>query len=369
MTYEPLAYRIAFASLKGVTATLAGEILSRIDSEQAFFEAKSATLGSVMGFRSRIFDDDYRAALLDKAAREVDFIAAHNIKCLYFSEDDYPARLADCEDAPLMLFVTGDCDLNRRHTLGIVGTRHATPYGIAFTERLVTTLAEELEEPPVIVSGLAFGIDIAAHRAALAANIPTVAVLAHGLNTIYPAQHRQTAARIVKSGGAIMTEYSSADAVHKGNFVARNRIVAGICDALLVSESAEKGGALITARLAADYGRDVFALPGRISDKFSAGCNRLISNNEAALVTTPDDIVKAMGWTRKPKASTQQTLFNELSEEESAVVDFLTRKGEAQIGQISIALNQSTGKLLALLIDMEFKGLIIAYPGAKYRLA
>lgn len=369
MITDPLAYRIAFASLKGINRSLAEEILARIDSEQAFFEASASRLGSLMGFKSRIFEDDYRAALVRKAVTELDFVRAHSIRTLYFRDDDYPSRLADCEDAPLLMYATGACDINRRHTLGIVGTRHATPYGIDFTERLIAALASQLEEPPVIVSGLAFGIDITAHRAALANGLPTVAVMAHGLNTIYPAQHRQTAASIVKTGGLLLTEYTSADPVHKGNFVARNRIVAGICDALIVSESAEKGGALITARLASDYGRDVFALPGRTSDRYSAGCNRLIAANEASLITSPDDIIDAMGWARRPQPGEQQSLFADLSPEEQAVVDYLTQKGEAQISQISIALNQSTGKLLALLIDMEFKGLVLAYPGARYRLA
>ncbi len=369
MTCEPLTYRVAFASLKGMTRSLAEEILSRTHSEQAFFEASSSRLGAILGYKSKIFEDSYKAAALEKARREMDFITAHNIKALYFRDDSYPVRLADCEDAPLMLFTTGECDLNRKHIIGIVGTRHATPYGISFTERLVENLAATLEEPPVIVSGLAFGIDIAAHNAALAHGLPTVAVLAHGLNTIYPAQHRQTAAAIARSNGMLATEYTSSDAVHKVNFIARNRIVAGLCDALIVSESAEKGGALITARLAGEYGRDVFALPGRTSDRYSAGCNRLIADNTAALITGADDLIKAMGWKRKPQTDTQPSLFAELNDEEQSVVDYLTEKGEAQIGQISIALNMNTGKLLALLIDMEFKGLVLAFPGAKYRLA
>lgn len=369
MKYDPIVYRMAFAALKGINSALAQEILDRTGSEEAFFNASASQLGAMLGYGIKILDDTYRAQLLEKAAREADFVAAHNIATLYFTESDYPARLTDCEDSPLMLYGAGRCGLNDRLSVGIVGTRHATPYGLDFTERLVRGLAESLEEPPVIVSGLAFGIDIAAHRAALKYGLPTVAVLAHGLNTIYPAQHRQTAAQIVRSGGMLLTDYTSADAVHKGNFIARNRIVAGMCDCLVVAESAEKGGALITARLAADYNRDVFALPGRTSDRYSAGCNHLIATSTAALVTGADDLIAAMGWKKKETQSVQKELFESLSEEEQAVVDYLTLHGDAQINQLTVALNQSAGKLMGLLIDMEFKGLVIAFPGARYRLA
>lgn len=369
MTADPIVYRIAFASLKGINRVLASEILGRVGSERDFFTASDSALASVMGVRSKIFDRVYRDSLLEKAAKEADFIAAHSIIPLYYADEAYPSRLADCEDAPLMLYGTGNCDLNRSVTIGIVGTRHATPYGLDFTERLVERLAGSLAEPPVVVSGLAFGIDIAAHRAALKHGLPTVAVLAHGLNTIYPAQHRQTAVNMVKSNGMLLTEFASSDPVHKGNFVARNRIVAGLCDCLVVPESAAKGGALITAGLAAEYNRDVFALPGRISDKYSAGCNRLIASNSAALICSADDLIDAMGLQRKPQEATQQSLFVELSPEEQAVVSYITEKGEARVNQLSIALDISVGKLMALLIDMEFKGLLLAYPGAKYRLA
>jgi DNA processing protein len=216
---------------------------------------------------------------------------------------------------------------------------------------------------------LAYGIDIAAHTASLRHKVPTVAVLAHGLNTIYPASHRNVAADIARGGGMLVTDYRSIDAIHKGNFVARNRIVASLCDCLVVAESADKGGALITAGIADSYGRDVMALPGRTSDKYSAGCNRLISNNVAALVESADDIIKAMRWTPKVEEGFQTTLSMELTAEEQAVVDYLSQHDEAQINQLCVALNSSVSKLMALLIEMEFKGLILTYPGGRYRLA
>lgn len=364
---DRLTAQIAFASLRGITQTLAGEILARIGDEESFFQATERQLGSIMGFSNKLFDREYRNKLLDTARREANFIAANSVRPVYYTDPDYPTRLSDCPDSPLMLFTAGECDLNSCLTIGIVGTRHATPYGISFTEKLVEELAERTDGNIAVISGLAFGIDIAAHRAALKAGVPTVAVLAHGLNTIYPAAHRSTAARIAKGGGALVTDYRSVDTVTKHNFLARNRIVAGLSDCLLVAESAEKGGAMVTARIAADYGRDVFALPGRVNDRYSTGCNRLIARNVAALATSADDIIDAMRWPRKTVDATQQSLFPELSDEETAVMELLHNSGEAHINSMTIALDISIGRLTALLIEMEFKGLVKPFPGGKYR--
>lgn len=221
----------------------------------------------------------------------------------------------------------------------------------------------------VIVSGLAYGIDIAAHRAALHCGVPTVAVLAHGLNTIYPASHRSTAADIVRSGGMLLTDYMSQDALHKGNFVARNRIVAGLCDCTVVAESAIKGGALITAGIASAYHRDVAALPGKTSDRFSQGCNKLIADNTAALISDADSLIAMMGWQSRQQEGDQATIPLILSPEEEAVIGYLTEKGEGDINTIGVTLNLPMHKLLPLLVDMEFKSLILTYPGGKYRLA
>lgn len=366
---DMLTYRIAFASLRGINRVMAEQILARCGDERNFFESGERQLDSMMGFKSKLFDEDYRRKLVERAKKETEFIFDNNIKPLYFGDDDYPYRLGDADDAPLMLFSLGKADLNRGRMIGIVGTRHATPYGIDFVNRLVADLASEMTESLTVVSGLAFGIDATAHQAALKSSVPTVGVLAHGLNTIYPAQHRQLAADMVRGNGLLVTEYASSDPIHKGNFVARNRIVAGLCDCIVVAESASKGGALITAGLASDYNRDVFALPGRISDRYSAGCNGLISRNVAALVSDASDILKAMNWPVKTEEPEQLTLFDNLSSEEQAVVDFLTVNGEGQLNQLSIALNLNVGRMMSLLIDMEFKGLLLAYPGGKYRLA
>lgn len=357
--------------LRGMTVEHGRQLLERIGGERAFFEADGRTLMSVAGMRSRIFEDDYRRQILDKARREADFVSSHNIGLTYWRDDSYPRRLMECVDAPLMLYGVGDCDLNRCKTVGVVGTRHATPYGIDFVNRLVQDLAAEVEGEVAVVSGLALGIDAAAHNASLKHGLRTVGVLGHGLNTIYPAEHRNMAAEMVKRGGGLLTEYGAGDAIHRGNFVARNRIVAGLCDCVVVAESAVKGGAMITARLAAGYDRDVLALPGRISDRYSAGCNELIATHVAAMVRDAGDLMNLMGWTRrKPADEPQQlSLFAELGAEEQAVVDYLTQNDGAMLNAMSVALNMSAGRLMALLVDMEFRGYVMSYPGGRYRLA
>ena len=366
---DTLIYKMAFAALRGMNRALAGELLSRVGSERDFFEMPDRRLGAVMGFSNKLFDGTYRATILEQARREADFVNANGIRALYYTDDDYPVRLADCDDAPLMLYGLGKCDLNRGHVVAVVGNPHATPYGMDFVNRLIADMAKHLAEPVTVVSGLAFGIDAAAHTASLKCAVPTVGVLGHGLNTIYPAQHRSLAADIVRSGGMLVSEYRSCDAIHKGNFVARNRIVAGMCDCLVVAESARKGGALITANIASGYNRDVFALPGRISDRYSEGCNRLIASNVAALVQDVSDVAQAMNWKLKETEAEQPSLFPDLSEEELAVVEYLTNHGEAQLNQLTIAMNQSVGRMMSLLVDMEFKGLVLTFPGGKYRLA
>ncbi len=363
-----ITYRIAFASLRGITRTLAGELLARIGSEEAFFSATERQLACVMGFNNRLLSQSYRDEVLEKARIETDFVKRNNVRLYYFTDADFPSRFIDCDDAPVILYSLGSCNLNASHIVSIVGTRHATPYGIDFTTRLVEELSATIDDL-VIVSGLAYGIDIAVHRAALNCGIPTIAVLAHGLNTIYPATHRNTAADIIRQNGMLLTDYRSIDTIHKGNFIARNRIVAALSDCLVVSESAEKGGALITANIASGYNRDVFALPGRISDRYSAGCNRLIANNIAGLIQSASDLATAMRWHVKAIEGNQSEMFPSLTNEEQSVIDYLTGHDDATINQLCVALNYPIARLMALLIDMEFKGLILTFPGGRYRLA
>ena len=367
---DTLLYRLAFAAVRGMNVTLARELLRLCGSEKEFFEMSESQLRNLTQSSASVYSAAYRAQKLREAESELRFITSHSVSTLYFTDTKFPRRLAECEDAPVMLYGSGSTDLNNCHAIGIVGTRHATSYGIDFTRRLVDDLARTVESP-VIVSGLAYGIDIAAHRAAIAAGIPTVAVMATGISTVYPADHRSTAVDMVRRGGMLLTEYTSTEAVHKGNFVARNRIVAGLCDCLVVSESAAKGGALITANLAAGYNRDVFALPGRIADKYSAGCNRIIGAGMAQLISGADDLIDSMGWTRLPSVDSpmQNSLPMPLNPSEELIVKFLENNEDASISQLTAATGMGVAKLMSTLIDMEFRGLLLSLPGARYRLS
>ncbi|MDE5900986.1 MAG: DNA-processing protein DprA [Muribaculaceae bacterium] len=365
---EQTAYRMAFASIHGMNRLLAEDLIRKLGSEQAFFQAEESRLRYITSSRSRIYSASYRAEALAKARTELDFVCRSSISAIYHTDPGYPPMLRLCDDAPLMLYGLGSANLTAPRILAVVGTRHATPYGISFTEKVIEELAAAIPGL-VIVSGLAYGIDITAHRAALRHGLPTVAVLAHGLHTIYPAEHRSTAVAIIKNGGMLLSEYRSDEPVHKGNFVARNRIVAGMSHALLVVESAEKGGALITAGLAADYGRDVFALPGRISDPVSAGCNRLIAACAASLVRSADDICRAMNWPASSPAhdTVPAALPIPMNIDEESIVKFLDHNEDATVSQITAATGMPAGKLMSLLIDMEFRNLILALPGGRYR--
>lgn len=354
--------------LSGMNVTSSERVLGAIGEEKHFFTSDSQALSTVLQLSSRITSNDYRTQVLERARREAEFLTRSNIGVLYQTEAHFPARLKECEDAPVLLYTLGSLDLNANFVLGIVGTRHATPYGIGFVQQLIRDLCDSLPQKPIIVSGLAYGIDIAAHREALKCGCPTVAVLAHGLNMIYPAQHRREAAAIVESGGLLVTEYPSDSRVHKGSFRARNRIVAGLCDGILVAESASKGGALLTARLAQNYSREVMALPGRISDTYSQGCNKLIAENVASLITSSTEVAAILGWPVKAAEGTQLELTVEYSPDEQTVVDYLTERGEARINELAINCAMSVNRMMSLLIDMEFKHIVACYPGSRYRL-
>jgi len=362
-------YKIAFSMVSGMTLSAAANVLPLTGDEKSFMTMPEQTLRAMLNMTSRIVSDSYRNGLIDKARKEAMFIESSGITPLYFTDNEYPQRLKDCEDAPLMLYSIGACNLNPKFAISIVGTRHATPYGLNFTAKTIEELAATLPEKPLIVSGLALGIDIAAHKAALSCGCPTAAILAHGLNTIYPSVHRQYAADICHKGGALVTEYTSTDTIHRGSFLARNRIIAGMCDCTVIAESARKGGAMTTARIAGDYNRDVFALPGRISDPYSAGCNALIANKSALLAGSAEDIIFEMGWPSAPKPGDQNTLSLELNEPEQKIVDILARHGDAQLNRLSMLAGIPAHKLMAMLVDLEFKGVVINYPGGRYTLA
>ncbi|MEG1861176.1 MAG: DNA-processing protein DprA [Bacteroidaceae bacterium] len=309
---------------------------------------------------------------LFRAEKEIDFAENHNIRCLCSSDPLYPTRLQDCSDAPLVLFYRGTANLNAQHVVSIVGTRHITECGKDLCHALTTDLAHRCPHV-IVVSGLAYGIDIHAHRSALKAGIDTVGVLAHGLDRLYPSAHRDTAQQMIQQGG-LLTEFMSGTIPDKGNFVRRNRIVAGISDACIVVESAAKGGALITAGIAQDYNREVFACPGRITDPYSEGCNNLIRNNAAQLITCAADITTALGWLSPEdqaalkQKTAQQELFPVLSPDEQSLVTLLQGTDGKQINQLVVEANLPVQRVTALLFEMELRGITKAMNGGRYRL-
>ena len=304
-----------------------------------------------------------------RAEHELEFVEKNRLQCLTLKDEAYPCRLRECDDAPLVLFFKGNCDLNHLRIVSMVGTRQATDYGKQFCADFLHDLAA-LAPHVLVVSGLAYGIDIHAHRAALANGLSTVAVLAHGLDRIYPSVHRKTAIDMLEQGG-LLTEYLTDTLPDRHNFVSRNRIVAGMSDATIVVESAVKGGSLITAELAADYNRDCFAVPGRIGDVASAGCNRLIRENRAALLQSAEEFIKAMNWTpvteRKPEA-VQRDLFPSLSPDEERIVRILALRGDLHINTLVVESDIPVHRLSALLFELEMKGVVKALVGGTYHL-
>lgn len=363
--YTPLTYRIAFAGLQGMGVDLAHKLLDVVGSEERFFAMSEKELRSLTQGRSKIYSDDYRRERMQRAVTEEAFVREHGIAAVYFTEEAYPHRLLEAPDAPAMIYTLGRCDLESGHVVSIVGTRHATQYGIRFCDTLVGELAQSLPDL-VVVSGLAYGIDIAAHRAALKHGVPTVAVLPRGLNRIYPAAHRNDAVAIAKRGGMLLTDYTSQDVVQKSNFLARNRIVAALSDCTVIVESAGAGGALVTASLAMSYNRDVMAVPGRCGDEFSTGCNKLIATNKAALITGAADLMAAMRWEGARQEPRQLDLFPQLTKEEQAVVNVIRDQGEIHLNALAEVLHQPVYKLMSVLVELDCKNVIATLPGCRY---
>jgi len=309
---------------------------------------------------------------LARAEQEMAFMDRHHIKALLLGHDDYPQRLVNCVDAPIVLYYMGTADLNQQRVISIIGTRHITTYGQDLVRRFCTDL-RQLCPQMLIVSGLAYGVDICAHRQALANGYETIGVLAHGLDEIYPPRHRDTAKEMLAHGG-LLTEYMTETRADKLNFVKRNRIVAGMTDATILVESAAKGGGLITAHIAQDYGRSVFAFPGSVGAPYSEGCNLLIRNNGASLITSAVDFVSDMGWQtdaqlQQAKAEgIERMLFPDLSAEEQCVVAVLAEHGDLQLNHLSVRTNIPIGQLTALLFQLEMKGVVRPMAGGNYHL-
>ena len=369
-TPPDILYRMAFAGIRGMGVELAQRLLDVVGSEKEFFAMSDSDLKSITRSSSKVWERAHRDEMLRKAERELEFVESKNIKVLYFTDADFPQRLLNASDAPVLLYTIGSCDLNAKHVISIVGTRRSTHYGAAFCDKLVEGLSLLLDNDLVIVSGLAYGSDINAHRAALKYGIPTVGVQACGLNKIYPANHRNDAAHMVQQGGAVVSDYTSQDVIHSVNFLARNRIIAALSDCTVVVESASKGGSLVTANIAASYSRDVFAVPGRVNDEFSKGCNRLIMNNQAAAITCAEDLLKAMRWESRlaPEKAKELELFPQLTKEEQTVVDTLRKQGDLHINDLAGLMALPIYRLMAILVELDTKGVIATLPGCRYSL-
>lgn len=369
MEDNELIYQIALPLLPEVGLHWSKALVWHFGSAGAVFRATKQELLALphMGERTADALISGRERALERARKEALFIEQHQIKTYWFEDDDYPARLRELPDAPTMIYTMGNIRFEG-HWVAIVGTRTPTDRGVQLCHDLVTDLARKLQDI-TIVSGLAYGIDICAHKAALEAGIPTIIVPAHGLDRIYPAAHRQTAVKALEQGG-ILTEYMSETQPEKQNFVARNRIVAGLTEATVVIESKDRGGSLITAGLANDYGRDVFAFPGRPSDEIARGCNELIRKNRAALICSADDLIYAMGWEQKNTRQTSlaETLFAQLSAEEEAVMNALRQEEDGMhVNAIAEASGLSFPETSSILFGLELKDLVRALPGSRYR--
>lgn len=307
-----------------------------------------------------------------RAEKELEFDENHRIKPLVFNDDDYPQRLRECEDAPLVVYYRGTADLNKQRIISVVGTRHCTVYGQEIISKFISQL-KELCPDVLVVSGLAYGVDIQAHRNALKNGFETVGVLAHGLDYLYPTAHRDTAAEMLKQGG-LLTEFMTSTNADKINFVRRNRIIAGTADATIVVESAAHGGGLITADIANSYGREVFAFPGNIGMPYSEGCNNLIRDNKAALITSAEDFVKTMGWEQDAKLKKarekgiERQMFPELTDDETRIVNTLQHTNDLQANIISVKCGLPISTVASTLFNLELKGIVRLYAGGVYHL-
>ena len=368
MASDERLYLVGLTILKGVGDVLSRHLLKYFGSAEEVFKAKRILLEKVPGIGVYTAEqiDLARTEALHRAEREIVFVDKNKIRLYAITDDDYPRRLKECQDAPVVFYYKGAADLNAAKIISIVGTRRVTDYGRKCTEELVRDMSSMFPEL-LVVSGLAYGVDVCAHRSAMKNNIPTVGVLAHGLDRIYPAAHRNTAAEMIKSGG-LLTDFKSETNPDRENFLQRNRLIAGLADATIVVESAERGGSLVTADIAFSYGRDVYAFPGRITDSCSLGCNRLIQMNKAGLVSSAKDLVMSLCWDSDAKSLNKQPLLPFPEKPDHPVIRLLEEKGEFHVNQLAIEMNLPIHKLTPTLFELELEGHIRALPGGLYKL-
>lgn len=358
-------YRIALSMLPNMHRTNAERLVGLVGDERRFFEMTPRQLQLIAGLSRKYGEESVRSKAMVDALAEHEFVSSHHIDALWHTDEGYPRRLVECDDAPALLYKLGAANLDSRHVVAIVGTRRCSVYGMRFVEQFVRELATQIDDL-VVVSGLAYGVDVAAHRAALENGVPTVAVQATPMNTVYPAEHRDVAKRIIEAGGALVTEYNTRTVMHRGNFLARNRIIAGLCDATIVVESDLRGGAMATARMAAAYNRQVFAVPGRVTDEFSRGTNRLVADHLADMLLSADDFVDAMGWKRRQRVAEQQQLVLEFSLVQQRILDMLREHPEYTVNELVRHLDMPYSALTDQLFQLEMADVIVAVPGGHY---
>lgn len=360
MRHEELFYLLALQRIDGIGDVVARKLVSACGSAEEVFKSRPVALKSIDGIGTARIRNLKNKQAFDDAEKELQFIQKNNIRTASFNDPDYPEKLKHCTDAPLLLFSSGNISLESRKIISVVGTRQVTSYGAAFCSKLISDLAPL---NPVIVSGFAYGVDIIAHQAAIENNLQTIGVVAHGLNQIYPKIHKKYVAKMEDNGG-FLTEFWSSSEPEKENFVKRNRIVAGMSEATIVIESAEKGGSLITANMAAGYNRDVFAVPGRVTDKYSQGCNILIKTNKANVLTSAADLIYILNWdvSAKPKP-VQKQLFVNLEPEEQKVYDHLQQSGKQLLDILALDCQLPIFQLASLLLNLELKGVVRPLPG------
>ena len=356
---------MALTLIPGIGDVNAKKLIAYCGGAEAVFEEKRKNLLNIPGIGERTVESIVSQNVLQRAERELNFADRNGIRILYYLNSDYPRRLQHCYDSPVIIYCKGYTDLNVEKIVGVVGTRNVTDYGKTLTEKLIQDL---VDDDVLVVSGLAYGVDTCAHKAALKNNLTTAAVLAHGFQTIYPSANASLSRKMIESGGCLLTEHISGTEPDKENFPKRNRIVSGMIDCLVVVESAAKGGALITAEIANNYDREVFAFPGRIGDTYSEGCNKIIKTNKANLLTNVDDLRYIMRWNDDRKIQPKQMrMFREFNQEEQKVMDVFGDDNIVYLDKIITDTMLSPTKIASVLLSLEFDGILAALPGKRYQ--
>jgi DNA processing protein len=363
---EDLIFRIALTLIPGIGNVNGKNLVAYCGGVQAIFREKKRTLLKIPGVGIQTVEAVLNQNVFNRAEKEVAFLEKYSIKPLFYLDRDYPDRMKNCTDGPIMIYYKGGADLNNPRVISIVGTRSSTEYGRDLCKKLVEGLSRY---NVLIVSGLAYGIDTWSHKAALDNNLPTVAILGHSLDRIYPSSNRSLAERMISNGGLI-SEFTSGTKPDRENFPMRNRIIAGMADAVVLVEAGNRGGALITSDIANSYNRDVFAFPGRVGDLHSEGCNTLIKTNRAALIQSADDIVYMLNWDagNNKIVGKQPELFDQLTNDEAMIVSFLRESGDLDIDTIIFKSALQPGVVAKLLLKLEFEGMIRCMPGKIYHL-